>query len=106
MIGIELSVGISSVHHGSGSYGTAVSESIHALTQNFYSPTGVACYDDSYPAQSSYSLTAQEALALNELETAILGRDFPAATAVNQLRLHPDEKRFCQVRRRQETCAS
>lgn len=82
MIGIELSVGISSVHHGGGSYGSAVSESIHALTQNFYSPSGVACYDDSPPVQSSYSLTAQEALALNELETAILSRDFPAAMAV------------------------
>lgn len=82
MMGIELSVGISSIHHGSGSYGGAVSESIHALTQNFYSPSGIACHDDSYPAESSYSLTAQEALALNELETAILGRDFPAATAV------------------------
>lgn len=82
MLGIELSVGISLVHHGSGGYGAAVSESIHALTQNFYSPSGIACYDDSLSAQSSYSLTAQEALALNELETALFGRDFLSAMAV------------------------
>lgn len=82
MVGIELSVGISAVHHGSSHYGTAVSEAIHALAQNFYSPSGIACHDDSLSAQSSYSLTAREALALNELETAILGRDFSSATAV------------------------
>lgn len=82
MVGMELSVGVSSIHCGNGSYGAAVSESIHALAQNFYAPSGVACYDVSHSLQSSYSLTAREALALNELETAILSRDFPAATAV------------------------
>lgn len=82
MVGMELAIGISSIHHGCCEYGAAVSEAIHALTQNFYSSLGIACYDDTRSAETSYSLTAQEALALNELETAIIHHDFSTATAV------------------------
>lgn len=82
MYGMELSIGISDIHRGGREYAAAVSESINALTQNFYSTGSIACYRKNLPSQSGGTLTAEEALALNELETAIISRDFETATAV------------------------
>ena len=82
MYGMELSIGISGIHRNGREYAAAVSESINALTQNFYSTGSIACYRRNLPSQSEGALTAEEALALNELETAIIGRDFDTATAV------------------------
>lgn len=82
MYGMELSVGISGAHKSGREYAEAVSEAIHALTRNFYSADSIACYSKDLPSQSGTALTAEEALALNELETAIISRDFHIATAV------------------------
>lgn len=82
MYDLELSIGISRPHKGCGEYAAAVSESINALTRNFYSASSIACHDESLPSLSSYTLTAEEALSLNELETAIIRRDFSKAAAV------------------------
>lgn len=82
MFGIGLSVGFSTVHHGGGEYRNAVSEAIHALTRNFYAPSGIACHDGGLPSSPDNFLTVKEALTLNELESAIVSRDFAAAEAV------------------------
>lgn len=82
MFGIGLSVGFSAVHHGGEQYRSAVTEAIHALNQNFYSPSGIACHDGSLPQSPENFLTVREALTLNELESAIVSRDFAAAEAV------------------------
>lgn len=82
MYGMEISVGISSLHEDGAGYAAAVSEAINALTRNFYSAGSIAAYSQNLPSHSGDALTAEEALALNELETAIISRDFSAATAV------------------------
>lgn len=82
MYGMEVSIGISGLHSSDTEYASAVSEAINVLTQNFYSPSSIACYNGSLPSWSGNALTAEEALSLNELETAIIGRDFSAATSV------------------------
>ena len=82
MYGMEVSVGISALHSTGAGYSAAVSESINALTQNFYSTGSIAYYRGNLPVRSGDALTAEEALSLNELETAIIGRDFTAAFSV------------------------
>lgn len=93
MYGMGISVGISGFHSSPGEYAKAVSEAIHALAQNFYSADTIAKHEDyvsSRPGEMENSrrgpeeevLTAMEALALNDLETAIISRDFEAATSV------------------------
>lgn len=82
MYDLELSIGLSRPHRGCGEYAAAVSESINALTRNFYSASSIACHDENQPSLSSYTLTAEEALSLNDLETAIISRDFPRAASV------------------------
>lgn len=82
MYGMEVSVGISALHSTGAGYSAAVSESINALTQNFYSTGSIAYYCGNLPVRSGDALTAEEALSLNELETAIIGRDFTAAFSV------------------------
>lgn len=82
MYAFELSVGISAAHDGVAEYETAVYEAINALTQNFYSQSCIACHDEKLPSGSSYQMSAEEALSLNELESAIINRDFAAAKSV------------------------
>lgn len=82
MYAMDLSVGISASHSSPSEYSVAVYEAISAMAQNFYSQSCIACYDETLPSQTSYEMSAEEALSLNELETAIIGRDFKAAESV------------------------
>lgn len=82
MYGMEVSVGISGLHQGGGQYALAIPEAINALACNFYSAGGITCHSDATPSPSEGALTAEEALALNELEAAIINWDFEAAKAV------------------------
>ncbi len=82
MYGMEISIGISALHDTGAEYAAAVSEAINALTQNFYSTGSIAYYTKNAPDRSGDALTAAEALALNELETAIISRDFSTAFSV------------------------
>lgn len=93
MYDMEISAGISAPHGSTREYAAAVSEAIHALAQNFYSSDTIAKHEDCHNSRSGKmesspggpkeeALTAEEALALNELETAIISRDFETAASV------------------------
>lgn len=82
MYGMEVSVGISGLHRVRNEYALAIPEAIHALACNFYTAGGITCHSDATPSPGEAALTAEEALALNELETAMINRDFDTVAAV------------------------
>lgn len=78
---MQLSIGISQQHHGAGEFSTAAFEAIHTLSLNFYSASCIAVFDGQN-IQAEYVLSAEAALSLYELETAILKRDFSLASSI------------------------
>lgn len=105
MYGIEVWVGISGLHRGSNEYALAIPEAVHALACNFYTAGGVTCHSDATPSPGEAALTAEEALALNELETAMINRDFDtAASVVNSVFVHM-KSRFAKSADVKHMCA-
>lgn len=78
---IPLSIGISQKHRGAREFSTATFEAIHTLSLNFYSTSCIAVFDGQN-IQAEYVLSAETTLCLYELETAILKRDFSAASSI------------------------
>lgn len=78
---MQISIGISQKHHGVEEFSTAAFEAIHTLSLNFYSASCIAVFDGQN-IQAEYVLSADAALSLYELETAMLHRDFPAASSI------------------------
>lgn len=81
LYGQEISIGISRHHNSPDEYSVAVFESIHALTLNFYSPDSIAAYGE-HPSPADDTLSAEETLALYELETAMINLDFDNVTLI------------------------
>ena len=78
---MNVSAGISRLHHGASEFSKAASEAIHTLSLTFYSVSSIAVFD-SQNIQSEYILSAEDTLSLYDLETAILQRDFAQASSV------------------------
>lgn len=77
---MKASAGISRLHHGAEEFSAAASEAIHTLSLTFYSVSSIAVFDRQN-IQSESIMSAEFTLTLNDLETAILHRDFPSASS-------------------------
>lgn len=86
----EIFIGISSPHESDLEYAIAVSESIKALSQNFYSVSNISVYFETEYNSKNF-ISTENTLMLYELETEIIQQNFEAVyriiqTIFNQLK--------------------
>lgn len=77
----HVAIGISHCHQGASDFRSAVAESIHALTQNFYSEKNIFLFSD-YVKSTDYDLTAENTFDLFQFENHLFNRLFEDAEQV------------------------
>lgn len=77
----QVAIGISHCHSGAAGFSTAVSESIHALTLNFYSESNIALFSD-FANHEKCDLTAENSLDLFQFENSLNNWLFDDASCI------------------------
>lgn len=77
----QVAAGISLCHSGAASFSAAVSESIHALTLNFYSESNIAVFSD-FANYEMCDLTAENSLELFQFENSLNNWLFDDASCI------------------------
>ena len=77
----QVAVGISHCHSGAASFGAAVSESIHALTLDFYSENNISLFSD-FANNETCDLTAENSLDLFQFENSLNNWLFDDASCI------------------------
>lgn len=76
----DILAGISNPHSHAPEFGTAVAESIHALSLTFYAQENVSLFSDA-PQDDAYSLTAENSMDLFRFENCLNNRQFDSAVS-------------------------